>query len=256
VTGAHNHNGQLAPFSWEDPFLLEDQLREDERMIRDAARSLCAGPAAAPRHPHPYREETTDPAIFPRNGRAWALLGVTIPEEYGGLGAGSYVAYGLVAREVERVDSAAIVQHDERCSRRWSCIRSTPMASEAQRQQIPCRNLRRGELDRLLWPDRTRCRFRPGGHEDPSRSERPSNGYRPERVRRCGFPTAPIADVFVVWAKSEARDGNKIRGFVLDKGTKGLSDTEDRRQALAARLDHRRDRARQDVEARRGCAAA
>ncbi|HHZ08956.1 MAG TPA: acyl-CoA dehydrogenase, partial [Rhizobiales bacterium] len=91
-----------APFSWSDPFLLEEQLTAEERMLRDGAAAFCAD-RLAPRVEAAYLDETTDPAIFREMGEA-GLLGVTIPEEYGGLGAG-YVGYGLVAREVERIDS-------------------------------------------------------------------------------------------------------------------------------------------------------
>src|SRR5688572_32756240 len=97
-----NKAGTAASFVWDDPFLIEEQLSEDERMIRDGARSF-AQDRLAPRIEAAYLSETSDPAIFREMGEA-GLLGITIPEEYGGLGAG-YVTYGLVAREVERVDS-------------------------------------------------------------------------------------------------------------------------------------------------------
>ncbi|MCK0126973.1 acyl-CoA dehydrogenase family protein, partial [Gelidibacter sp. F2691] len=93
---------ELSSFNWEDPFLLEDQLNEDERMVRDAAQAYCAE-KLAPRVTEAYATETTDPTIFAEMGEM-GLLGTTIPEEYGGIGAG-YVTYGLVAREVERIDS-------------------------------------------------------------------------------------------------------------------------------------------------------
>ena len=92
----------LATFNWEDPFLLEAQLTDDERMLRDGARAFAQG-RLQPRVLRAYAEEATDPNVFPEMGEA-GLLGITIPEEYGGLGA-SYVTYGLVAREIERVDS-------------------------------------------------------------------------------------------------------------------------------------------------------
>ena len=141
----------LGRFDWEDPFRLDDQLTEEERMLRDAARAY-AQEKLQPRVIAAYREETTDPAIFREMGEM-GLLGVTIPEEYGGLGA-SYVAYGLVAREVERVDSG----YRSMMSVQSSLVMYPIYAygTEAQRQKyLP--KLASGRMDRLLWPDRTRC---------------------------------------------------------------------------------------------------
>ena len=95
-------NPSLGSFSWEDPFLLEDQLTEEERMIRDSAKAFAEG-TLLPRVTEAYLNETAAPELFPMMGEM-GLLGVTVPEQYGGIGAG-YTSYGLVAREVERVDS-------------------------------------------------------------------------------------------------------------------------------------------------------
>src|SRR5574337_3265 len=142
------HGPSLGPFQWDDPLLLESQLTEDERLIRDAAREF-ADKELRPRIERAYLDEKTDPKLFGLMGAA-GLLGVTLPEDYGCANAG-YVAYGLVAREVERVD----------------------------------------------------CGFRLTGS-------------------KTWISNAPIADVFVVWAKSAAHEG-AIRGFILEKGMKGLS---------------------------------
>ena len=213
MTGAHNHNGQLAPFSWEDPFLLEDQLREDERMIRDAARAYAQDRLQS-RIIASYREETTDPAIFREMGEQ-GLLGVTIPEVYGGLG-GSYVAYGLVAREVERVDSG----YRSMMSVQSSLVMYPIYAygSEAQRQRyLP--GLARGELIGCFGLTEADAGSDPSGMK--TRAVRTPSGYRLSGSKMW-ISNAPIADVFVIWAKSDAHDG-KIRGFILEKGAKGLS---------------------------------
>ena len=150
----------LARFDWEDPFRLEDQLSEDERMMRDAARAY-AQEKLQPRVIAAFREEATDPAIFAEMGEM-GLLGVTLPEEYGGLGA-SYVTYGLVAREIERVDFGlslddvgAVVAGDVPDLCLW-LGRAAP--------EIPAQ-ARLGRMDRLLRPDRARCRLGPRRDED------------------------------------------------------------------------------------------
>ncbi len=213
MTGAHNHHGQLAPFSWEDPFLLEDQLREDERMIRDAARAY-AQDRLQPRVIAAYNEEATDPAIFREMGEQ-GLLGVTVPEAYGGLG-GSYVAYGLVAREVERVDSG----YRSMMSVQSSLVMYPIYAygSEEQRQRyLP--GLARGELIGCFGLTEPDAGSDPSGMK--TRAVKTSSGYRLSGSKMW-ISNAPIADVFVVWAKSDAHDG-KIRGFIIEKGAKGLS---------------------------------
>ena len=155
-----------ASFVWDDPFLIEDQLAEDERMIRDAAAAFAAD-KLAPRIEEAYLEEKTDPAIFREMGEA-GLLGITIPEEYGGLGAG-YVTYGLVAREVERVDSGYRSMMSVQSSLVMYPIHA--YGSEEQRKKyLP--KLAIGRMDRLLRPDRARCRLRPRRHEDAGREDR------------------------------------------------------------------------------------
>jgi len=200
-------------FVWDDPFLLDDQLSEDERMIRDAAAAFAAD-KLMPRIEQAYMEEKTDPAIFREMGEA-GLLGVTIPEEYGGVGAG-YVSYGLVAREVERVDSG----YRSMMSVQSSLVMHPIYAygSEEQRKKY---------LPRLASGEFIGCfgLTEPDAGSDPgsmkTRAEKIDGGYRLSGSKMW-ISNAPIADVFVVWAKSAAHD-NKIRGFVLEKGMKGLS---------------------------------
>ena len=154
-----------ASFVWNDPFLIEDQLSEDERMIRDAAASFAAD-KLAPRIEEAYLEEKTDPAIFREMGEA-GLLGITIPEEYGGLGAG-YVTYGLVAREVERVDSGYRSMMSVQSSLVMYPIHA--YGSEEQRKKyLPKLATRR--MDRLLRADRARRGLRSRRHEDAGRED-------------------------------------------------------------------------------------
>ena len=203
----------LARFNWEDPFRLNDQLNEEERMLRDAARSYAAE-KLQPRVTRAYREETSDPAIFVEMG-AMGLLGLTIPEEYGGLGA-SYVAYGLVAREVERVDSG----YRSMMSVQSSLVMYPIYAygTEAQRQKF---------LPKLATGEWIGCfgLTEPDAGSDPSgmktTAKKTAGGYVLNGAKMW-ISNAPFADVFVVWAKSEAH-GGKIKGFVLEKGMKGLS---------------------------------
>ncbi|MBG6120623.1 glutaryl-CoA dehydrogenase [Sphingobium sp. JAI105] len=193
--------------------MLEDQLREDERMIRDAARAYAQDRLQS-RIIASYREETTDPAIFREMGEQ-GLLGVTIPEAYGGLG-GSYVAYGLVAREVERVDSG----YRSMMSVQSSLVMYPIYAygSEAQRQRyLP--GLARGELIGCFGLTEADAGSDPSGMK--TRAVRTPSGYRLSGSKMW-ISNAPIADVFVIWAKSDAHDG-KIRGFILEKDAKGLS---------------------------------
>ncbi|RYH02800.1 acyl-CoA dehydrogenase [Salipiger sp. IMCC34102] len=203
----------LGPFVWDDPLRLEDQLTEDERMLRDAARDfardqLMGGVAAA------NRDATVAPEIFHKMGDA-GLLGVTIPEEYGGLGA-SYVTYGLVAREIERVDSGYRSMLSVQSSLVMYPI--SAYGSEAQKKRyLP--GLARGELIGCFGLTEPDAGSDPGGMKTVARPD--GDGYV-LNGSKMWISNAPIADVFVVWAKSEAHDG-KIRGFVLDKGLKGLS---------------------------------
>ncbi|MCR4269460.1 acyl-CoA dehydrogenase [Nitratireductor sp. ZSWI3] len=202
-----------AAFVWDDPFLLEDQLTDEERMIRDAAAAFAAD-KLAPRVEHAYMNEETDPAIFREMGAA-GLLGVTIPEEYGGVGAG-YVSYGLVAREVERVDSG----YRSMMSVQSSLVMHPIYAygSEEQRKKyLP--KLASGEFIGCFGLTEPDAGSDPGGMK--TRAEKIDGGYR-LIGSKMWISNAPIADVFVVWAKSAAHD-NKIRGFVLEKGMKGLT---------------------------------
>ncbi len=203
----------LSRFDWEDPFRMDLQLTEDERMLRDAARAF-AQEKLQPRVIAAYREESTDPAIFREMGEM-GLLGVTVPEEYGGLGA-SYVAYGLVAREVERVDSG----YRSMMSVQSSLVMYPIYAygSEEQRKKyLP--KLATGEWIGCFGLTEPDAGSDPAGMKTTARKT--ANGYV-LNGSKMWISNAPIADVFVVWAKSEAH-GGKIKGFVLDKGTKGLS---------------------------------
>ncbi|MGO4832509.1 acyl-CoA dehydrogenase [Rhizobiaceae sp. 2RAB30] len=204
---------KAASFVWNDPFLLDDQLSEDERMIRDAAAAFAAD-KLAPRVEQAYLEEKTDPEIFREMGAA-GLLGVTIPEEYGGVGAG-YVSYGLVAREVERIDSGYRSMMSVQSSLVMYPIHA--YGSEEQRKKyLP--KLASGEWIGCFGLTEPDAGSDPGGMK--TRAEKISGGYRLSGSKMW-ISNAPIADVFVVWAKSAAHD-NQIRGFVLDKGMKGLS---------------------------------
>jgi len=200
-------------FSWEDPFLLADQLTEEERMLSDAARAYAAD-KLSPRVEHAYLNEVTDPAIFREMGEM-GLLGVTVPEEYGGLGAG-YVSYGLIAREVERVDSG----YRSMMSVQSSLVMYPIYAygSEEQRQKYLPR-LAAGELIGCFGLTEPDAGSDPGGMK--TRAVKTAGGYRLKGAKMW-ISNSPIADVFVVWAKSEAH-GGKIRGFILEKGMKGLS---------------------------------
>ncbi|OYZ94661.1 MAG: acyl-CoA dehydrogenase, partial [Rhizobiales bacterium 17-65-6] len=200
-------------FDWSDPFLLDDQLSEDERLIRDAANAY-AQDKLAPRVIEAYATEKTDRAIFNEMGEL-GLLGVTVPEEYGGAGA-SYVAYGLVAREVERVDSGYRSMMSVQSSLVMYPIHA--YGDEAQRRKY---------LPKLASGEYVGCfgLTEPDAGSDPAgmktKAVKIDGGYRLSGTKTW-ISNAPIADVFVVWAKSEAH-GNEIRGFVLEKGLKGLS---------------------------------
>ncbi|RWB23790.1 MAG: acyl-CoA dehydrogenase [Mesorhizobium sp.] len=200
-------------FVWNDPFLIEDQLSEDERMVRDGAAAFAAD-KLAPRIEEAYLEEKTDAGIFREMGEA-GLLGITIPEEYGGLGA-NYVTYGLVAREVERIDSGYRSMMSVQSSLVMYPIHA--YGSEAQRKKyLP--KLASGEWIGCFGLTEPDAGSDPGGMK--TRAEKTANGYKISGSKMW-ISNAPIADVFVVWAKSAAHD-NEIRGFVLEKGMKGLS---------------------------------
>src|SRR6201986_4728912 len=200
-------------FVWDDPLNLEAQLTEDERLIRDTARSY-AQEKLAPRIVEAYEKEKIEPEIFQEMG-SLGLLGVTLPDKYGCAGA-NYVSYGLVNREVERVDSG----YRSMMSVQSSLVMYPIYAygDETQRKKyLP--KLATGEWVggfRLTEPD---AGSDPGDMK--TRAEKVSDGYRLNGAKMW-ISNAPIADVFVVWAKSAAHD-NQIRGFILDKGMKGLS---------------------------------
>ena len=203
----------LNSFEWSDPFRLSDQLSEEERMIAESARTF-AQESLQPRVIDAYREERVEPEIFREMGQM-GLLGTTIPEEYGGLGS-SYVSYGLVAREIERVDSG----YRSMMSVQSSLVMYPIYAygsEEQRRKYLP--GLASGELIGCFGLTE------PDAGSDPAamktRAVRTETGYR-LTGSKMWISNSPIADVFVIWAKSEAHDG-KIRGFVLEKGMAGLS---------------------------------
>ena len=204
---------ELGRFDWEDPFRLEDQLTEEERMLRDGARAY-AQEKLQTRVIRAYDEERTEPEIFAEMGEM-GLLGVTVPESYGGLGAG-YVAYGLIAREVERVDSGYRSMMSVQSSLVMYPIHA--YGSEEQRQKyLP--GLAAGKLIGCFGLTEPDAGSDPAGMK--TRAEKTADGYR-ITGSKTWISNSPIADVFVIWAKSDAH-GGKIRGFVLDKGMKGLS---------------------------------
>lgn len=206
-------NPSLGSFSWEDPFLLEDQLLEDERMIRDSARAF-AEDTLLPRVTDAYLNETAAPELFPMMGQM-GLLGVTVPEQYGGLGS-SYTAYGLVAREVERIDSG----YRSMMSVQSSLVMYPIYAYGSENQRMKY-------LPKLASGQFIGCfgLTEPDAGSDPAGmktvAKKVEGGYV-LNGSKMWISNSPFADVFVVWAKSEAHDG-KIRGFILEKGMKGLS---------------------------------
>lgn len=204
---------RLSPFNWEDPFDLESQLTEEERMIRDAAHGFAQG-ELQPRVIEAFREEVDAPELFPLMGKA-GLLGATIPEEFGGAGA-SYVAYGLIAREIERVDSG----YRSMASVQSSLVMHPIYAygsDEQRRQYLP--GLASGTLIGCFGLTEPDAGSDPAGMKTVAR--RDGDDYVISGSKTW-ISNAPFADVFVVWAKSEEH-GGAIRGFVLEKGMAGLS---------------------------------
>jgi glutaryl-CoA dehydrogenase len=200
-----------AQFVWDDPLLLNDQLSEEERMVRDAANAYCQA-KLQPRVLEAFRNGTTDPAIFREMGEL-GLLGPTIPHEYGGAGL-SYVCYGLIAREVERVDSGYRSMMSVQSS--LVMVPIFEFGSSAQKKKY---------LPKLATGEFIGCfgLTEPNHGSDPgsmvTRAKSVPGGYSVSGAKMW-ISNSPIADVFVVWAKTE--DG-RIRGFILDKGMKGLS---------------------------------
>jgi glutaryl-CoA dehydrogenase len=203
----------IRPFDWEDALGLDAQLQEEERMIRDAARAFATD-RLLPRVVDAFAEERTDPEIFREMGEQ-GLLGVTVPAGYGGAGA-SYVGYGLVAREIERVDSG----YRSMMSVQSSLVMYPILVygSEEQRQRyLP--GLARGELIGCFGLTEPDAGSDPAGMR--TRARKVDGGFR-LNGSKTWISNAPIADVFVVWAKSDAH-GGAVRGFLLEKGMAGLS---------------------------------
>jgi glutaryl-CoA dehydrogenase len=198
---------------WEDPIDLDGQLSDDERMIRDAAHGFAQA-ELQPRVIRAFSEEIDAPELFPAMGEA-GLLGVTLPEEYGGAGA-SYVAYGLVAREIERVDSGY---------RSMASVQSSLViypihaygSEEQRRKYLP--GLASGRLIGCFGLTEPDAGSDPGGMRTVAKPD--GDGYVLSGSKTW-ISNAPFADVFVIWAKSEAH-GGQIRGFILEKGMTGLS---------------------------------
>jgi glutaryl-CoA dehydrogenase len=199
-----------AEFSWQDPFLLEQQLSEDERMVRDAAQAYCQG-KLAPRILEAFRNEKTDPKIFREMGEL-GLLGPTIPAEYGGPGL-SYVSYGLIAREIERVDSGYRSMMSVQSSLVMLPIYEFAH-SEAKKKYLP--KLATGEWIGCFGLTEPNHGSDPGSMA--SRAKKVPGGYS-LTGSKTWISNSPIADVFVVWAK----EGDQIRGFILEKSFKNLS---------------------------------
>ena len=198
-------------FQWNDPLLLDLQLSEDERAVRAAARSYCQE-QLAPRVVQAFRNETTDVSIFREMGEL-GLLGTTIPEQYGGAGM-NYVCYGLVAREVEAIDSGYRSMMSVQSS--LVMVPINEFGTEAQKQKY---------LPKLATGEWIGCfgLTEPNHGSDPgsmiTRARKVPGGYSLSGAKMW-ITNSPIADVFVVWAKD---DDGAIRGFVLEKGWKGLS---------------------------------
>ena len=203
----------IVPFNWEDPFDLETQLSEDERMIRNAANGFAQS-ELQPRVIEAFRNETNAPELFPLMGQA-GLLGATIPEEYGGAGA-NYVSYGLIAREIERVDSGYRSMASVQSSLVMHPIYSYG-SEEQRRKYLP--GLASGELIGCFGLTEPDAGSDPAGMT--TYAKRQGDGYVISGAKTW-ISNSPFADVFVVWAKSEEHGGG-IRGFVLDKGMEGLS---------------------------------
>ncbi|TDG08436.1 acyl-CoA dehydrogenase [Paraburkholderia guartelaensis] len=203
-----------AQFHWEDPLLLDQQLTEEERMVRDAAAAYSQD-KLAPRVLEAFRHEKTDASIFREMGEV-GLLGPTIPEQYGGPGL-NYVSYGLIAREVERIDSGYRSMMSVQSS--LVMVPIFEFGSEAQKQKY---------LPKLASGEWIGCfgLTEPNHGSDPgsmvTRAKKVNGGYSLSGAKMW-ITNSPIADVFVVWAKLEEDGKDNIRGFILEKGWKGLS---------------------------------
>ena len=199
-------------FQWDDPFLLEDQLSNVEKQLRDTARDYAQA-HLVPRIEQFYGQEQADPSVYTEMGEH-GLLGATIPSEYGG-GDHNYVSYGLVAREVERVDSAFRTMLSVQSSLVMYPIYA--FGSETQKQKyLP--PLARGERIGAFGLTEPDAGSDPGGMTTVATPV--EGGYRLNGYKR--WSTSTVADTFIVWAKSDAHDGN-IRGFILERGMNGLT---------------------------------
>jgi glutaryl-CoA dehydrogenase len=203
----------MTDFDWADPLLLETQLTEDERMIRDVAAGYCRD-RLMPRVVSAFADEVTDPDIFCEMG-ALGLLGPTIPAEFGGAGA-NYVSYGLIAREVERVDSGFRSMMSVQSSLVMYPIHAFGTAEQKARL-LPM--LASGAAIGCFGLTEPEAGSDPGGMTTRARY---TNGSYVLTGTKTWISNAPIADVFVVWAKSDRHDG-AIRGFVIERGAAGLS---------------------------------
>ena len=203
----------MVPFDWADPLDLENQLSEEERMIRDAARGF-AQDVLQPRVIAAYRDEVDAPELFPLMGEA-GLLGVTVPEQFGGAGA-SYVAYGLVAREIERVDSG----YRSMASVQSSLVMYPIHAYGSDQQKATyLAALARGELIGCFGLTEPDAGSDPGSMRTVAMAD--GDGFRLSGSKTW-ISNSPFADLFVVWARSEAH-GGRIKGFLIEKGAPGLT---------------------------------
>jgi glutaryl-CoA dehydrogenase len=204
---------QILPFDWADPFDLDHQLTDEERMVRDTAHSY-AQEKLQPRVTEAYLNENFDREILREMG-SLGLIGATIPEEYGGAGLG-YVSYGLIAREVERVDSGYRSAMSVQSSLVMHPIHAYG-TDEQRRKYLP--GLAKGDLVGCFGLTEPDAGSDPGGMR--TRAVKTADGYRLSGSKTW-ITNSPIADVFIVWAKSETH-GGAIKGFILEKGMKGLS---------------------------------
>ena len=208
-----NTRPKKAVFDWADPFGLESQLTEEERMVSDMARGY-ADEYLAPRIIEAYREEKTDLSIFREMGER-GLLGITVDTAYGGAGA-NHVSYGLVARAIERIDSGYRSMLSVQSSLVMHPIEA--FGTEEQKQKyLP--KLAKGEMIGCFGLTEADAGSDPAGMR--TRAEKTASGYRLSGSKMW-ISNAPVADVFIIWAKSDAHD-NQIKGFILEKGMKGLS---------------------------------
>ncbi|MDM7957078.1 acyl-CoA dehydrogenase [Blastomonas sp.] len=203
---------ETIPFTWDDPFLIDEQLTEEERLIQASARGF-AQDVLQPRVIDAFREEIDAPELFPMMGEA-GLLGATLPEDFGGAEA-SYVAYGLIAREVERVDSGYRSMMSVQSSLVIHPINAYG-SDEQRRKYLP--GLCAGTLIGCFGLTEPDAGSDPAGMK--TRAKKVDGGYVISGAKTW-ISNSPFADVFVIWAKSEAHNG-QIRGFILEKGMKGL----------------------------------